>query len=177
MNGRAAKWLVIMTIAATPLRAEHAWSELFDGRLPIYRTGDTERVELEGGVTVSRHREDGGWAYRGADFSEHGAAGCVALILLEIEAMNRMCSGLLDDAEKATLTGLLRRAAAFYEANAIPPVSEDVFLGSVEHSEMTAASCTGETAQFAKSVLSEQFASEASAAFDVPRLPVINPCL
>ncbi len=146
---------------------------------------DMQVLELPGPVIVTCRNG----RCIGMDQSAHGAAGCALRVLTEIAALDRVCPDLLDRAARDRLAAALDTGWRFWADNTVPRQShaaalalrDDTIDESVRQMQQICpadGSAHGQDLrQLALSVTRETQAGRIARAFEMPRLPVTNPCL
>lgn len=178
------RFLLALLAFAAPAFAEdvsHPWEKFFqeDG---VVKNVDHERVTTPGGVEIWRDKIGETWKYAGIDRSEHGAVGCLVAVYLDIDVMLQSCPESGSDAQRGAVDDFLRQAAKFYDANALPQITEGAFLEAMEARRANGPGCPasdemmGNVKSTLEAWVSEEVMQSSLASLSVPRLPVMNPC-
>lgn len=181
------RWLALWLACAVPVCGqgilENDYALIFDAdKESIIAEGNSERLDLPGGVVVLRQKTSDGMDYTAMDLSEGGAVGCMLGILMDFNRVATLCNGAMSSEQIAHLNAGLDRVSLFVAQNRVPQVS----VGSVR-SAIAAYARSGndicERAEdadfkdFYSAVLTPRLDDALDEMLATPRLPVINPCL
>ncbi|MEP4196656.1 MAG: hypothetical protein ABJL99_13585 [Aliishimia sp.] len=180
-------YFFLSLLMSGPVFADHEWAQFFETpNAAIERGTDatgraTETVRLPGDVQILRRKDDAGWRYTGVDFSDNGAVGCVALILVEFQRIATKCDGSTTVEQTKNLRGKLERMATFYEENAVPAKTAAAFMADTQaeidnKGPFVCADISPDILVLRDSILAPDSAFSMDDLLAVPRLPVTNPC-
>lgn len=154
-------------------------------------TPGTRILELPGPVILREiTHADGRVEYRGMDQSGLGAMGCTYMILVDLVTIAGICEGAINAGEMGQLEAQLRHVAGFMGENTVPKVAKKdihkVLVSNlrerIKHFQGRDI-CPSETGgqygviSMMQGMLRPDVREEMRRALDVPRLPVMNPCL
>ncbi len=185
-----AVFIPLVAVAETPdFRIDYeALFELHADRVVDSDRGDFQELEMPGEVIIDRRGGAGNYSYNSADLSEGGAVGCLMLIVSELEAYRRECPAIANEAQSARMENALERVVEFAAENTYPPAPlaeyraafETGIVSKQSRIDFSNTENCAENDQIS-SFIGHIYGDSSEALFDdaleVPRLPVLNPCL